>query len=98
LQRVRYHVIPVNPAHSHLLDSKCFPDLKSIERPVDIVNIFRNQNYVIPIVEDAITTGARVVWMQSGIVNEKAARLALDNGLKVVMSKCIKIEHLYCCR
>ncbi|NOX24898.1 MAG: CoA-binding protein [Deltaproteobacteria bacterium] len=93
LLAVGYEVIPVNPGHSEILGCKCYPDLESIPGRVDIVNIFRRAAEVPAIVTSAIVAGAKVVWMQSGIVNEEAAVLAVEAGLTVVMDHCIKIAH-----
>ena len=88
-----YSVIPVNPGHSEILGQACYPDLKSIPGKVDIVDIFRRSSVIGPIVEQAVEIGAGAVWMQQGIINEEAAHIALDAGLRVVMDRCIKIEH-----
>lgn len=88
-----YKVIPVNPNLSEVLGEKSYPDLKSIPEPVDIVDIFRRPDEVMPIVKQAIEMKAKAIWMQLLIVNRDAARLAKDNGLIVVMDKCMKIEH-----
>ena len=93
LQQHRYRVIPVNPAYEEVLDERCYPDLKAIPEPVDVVNVFRRAEDVPPIVEDAIAIGAKVVWMQLGVVNEAAAARAREAGLDVVMDRCMKIEH-----
>lgn len=89
-----YLVIPVNPGQTSILDQPCFAKLTEIEQPVDIVNIFRRSEDVLPIVEDAVQIGAKAVWMQEGIINHEAAELAHQNGLAVVMDRCIKIEHM----
>ncbi len=89
-----YTVIPVNPGHEQILGRKCYPDLFSIEGPVDVVNIFRRADQVEPIVRDAVSIGARVVWMQQGIVNEQAAVLAEQAGLTVIMDRCMKVDHM----
>ncbi len=88
-----YTVVPVNPGQKEILGEKCYPNLKAIPSPVDIVNVFRKPEAVPPIVADAIEMGAKVVWTQLGIVNNAAAEEARTAGLKVVMNKCIKIEH-----
>ena len=88
-----YRIFPVNPMYKQVLGLECYPDLKHLPQKVDIVDIFRRPEDVLPIVEDAITIGAKVVWMQLGVVNEEAAQRALDAGLQVVMDRCIKIEH-----
>ncbi len=88
-----FTVYPVNPGVSEILGHVCYPDLASIPHPVDVVDIFRRSEDVLPVVEAAIAIGAKTVWMQQGIVNTDAARLAEKAGLKVVMDRCIKIDH-----
>ena len=88
-----FEVIPVNPKYSSILGQKCYPDLASIPTPVDIVDLFQRADRVPPFVDDAIAIGAKVVWMQLGIVNEEAAEKARAAGLEVVMDRCIKIEY-----
>lgn len=88
-----YNVIPVNPTIDEILGRKSYPDLKSVPVEVEIVDIFRKPQAVPDIVDMAIEKKAKVVWMQLGIANNEAAKKALDNGLKVVQNKCIKIEH-----
>lgn len=88
-----YKVFPVNPQYQEVLGMKCFPDLKSIPEKIDIVDIFRNPDDVMPVIEEAISVGARSVWMQLNVVNEQAARKAEAAGLRVVMDLCIAVEH-----
>lgn len=88
-----FTVFPVNPGSNEIYGQICYPDLKSIPEPVDIVNIFRRSEDVLPFVVDAIAIGAKAIWMQQGIVNEAAAQLAEKAGLQVVMDRCIKIDH-----
>lgn len=88
-----YDIIPVNPACSEILGDICYSDLLAVPRPVDVVDIFRRSEDVLPIVEQAIKAKAKVVWMQEGIVNEAAAEQARQAGLKVVMDRCIRKEH-----
>lgn len=88
-----YRVIPVNPTYSEVLGEACYPDLKSVPEKIDLVDCFRKAEDIPPLVEDAIEIGARVLWMQLGIVNEEAARRARAAGLEVVMDRCIKIEY-----
>ena len=88
-----YQIIPVNPGHHQILNQPCYPDLLSVPGNIDIVNIFRRSEQVLPIVQDAITKKAKVIWMQEGIVNEEAAKLAKEQGLFVIMDRCIKIDH-----
>ncbi len=88
-----YNVIPVNPREQEILGRRCYPSLRDIPEPVEVVDIFREPKAVPPIVEEAIAIGARVVWMQLGVINEEAARRAGEAGLEVVMDACVKIEH-----
>lgn len=88
-----YRVICVNPNHDSCIEgAPCFPDLASIDEPVDVVDIFRRSDAVAPHVEEAIEIGAKAVWMQLGVIDEAAARRAADAGLQVVMDRCPKIE------
>lgn len=93
LQSKGYRIIPVNPGETEVLGEKSYPDLASIPEPVEVVDIFRKADDVPPVVDQAIKVGARAVWMQLGIVNEEAAEKARKAGLKVVMDRCMKIEH-----
>jgi predicted CoA-binding protein len=92
-----YRMIPVNPglAGKDLLGQKAYARLLDIPQPVDMVDIFRAAQYAVPIVEETLKMNPRprVVWMQLGIRNDDAARLAEANGLKVVMNRCPKIEY-----
>ena len=88
-----YHVIPVNPAAFDILGEKSYPDLASIPEKVDVVQVFRRPEDVPPVVEAAIQVGAKVVWMQEGIVNEEAAMKAQAAVLKVVMDRCMMKTH-----
>ena len=94
LMEVGYTIIPVNPSQDTILGLTCYPNLRAIPTPVDIVDIFRRQEEVTPIVEDAINIGARCIWMQKGIVNEEAAAKAEAAGLTVIMDRCAKIDHM----
>jgi len=88
-----YHIIPVNPTADEILGEKSYPDLSSIPEPVDVVQIFRRSEDVPPIVDEAIKIGAKVIWMQAGIVNEEAAQTAREAGLQVVMDACMRAMH-----
>ena len=88
-----YRVIPVNPGHAEILGLPCYPDLKAVPEPVDIVDCFRRSDQIQPIAEDAVAIGAKVLWLQLGVVNEAAAAFAAQAGLAVVMDRCIKIDH-----
>ena len=93
MQRAGYRIIPVNPNVAEVLGEKCYPDLDSIPGEVDIVDIFRRSEFVPEIVEAAIRKGAKVIWMQEGIRNQKGARRAREAGLEVVEDRCILKEH-----
>jgi uncharacterized protein len=88
-----YHIIPVNPTSTEILGEKAYPDLESVPKKIDVVQVFRKSEDVPPIVDDAIKVGAKVVWMQEGIVNEEAAQKARDAGLQVVMDACMRATH-----
>jgi len=93
LQDAGYTIIPVNPGQQEILGMKCYPDLRAVPLPIDVVDIFRRADQVEPIVRDAVAVGARVVWMQLGIVNDQAAELAEAAGLRVIMDRCMKVDH-----
>jgi uncharacterized protein len=88
-----YTVIPVNPAYTEVLGQKCYPSLQDIPVPVDMVDVFRKPEDVLPLVDDAIAIGAKALWLQLGVVNPEAVRKAEAAGLKVVMDRCVKIEY-----
>lgn len=88
-----YRVIPVNPREQEILGQRCYASLRDIPEPVEVVDIFREPKAVPAIVEEAIAIGAKVVWMQLGVINEAAALRAREAGLEVVMDACVKIEH-----
>jgi len=94
LMEVGYTIIPVNPGQNTILGRTCYPNLRAIPTPVDMVDIFRRQEAVLPIVEDAISIGAQFIWMQEGIVNKEAAAKAESAGLTVIMNRCTKIDHM----
>ena len=93
LQKYGYKIIPVNPKYSEVLGEKCYPGLEFIPEKIDIVDIFRKPGAVPSIVDDAIKIGAKVIWMQLGICHNAAAEKAREANLKVIMNKCIKVEH-----
>ena len=93
LKEQGYRIIPVNPMVDEVLGEKSYPDLKAIPERVDVVDVFRKAEDVLPIVDQAIDIGASAVWMQLGIVNEAAAARAREAGLGVVMDLCMLIEH-----
>ena len=88
-----YRIVPVNPAYTEVLGERCYPTLAAIPGPVDLVDCFRKPAEIVPIAHEAIAKGAKVLWMQLGIRNDEAARIASDAGLDVVLDRCVKIEH-----
>ncbi len=88
-----YEILPVNPREQEVLGRRCYRSLREAPGPVEVVDIFRERAAVPAIVEDAIAIGAKVVWMQLGIIHEEAAARARAAGLEVVMDRCMKIEH-----
>lgn len=88
-----YRIIPVNPAATEIMGQKAYPDLSSVSAKVDVVQVFRKSEDVMPVVDEAIKIGAKVVWMQEGIVNEEAAQKARAAGLQVVMDMCMRAAH-----
>lgn len=88
-----YDIIPINPGQDEILGRRCYPDLLSVPRPIEIVNLFRRSDQVFPFVRDSVTIGAKGIWMQQGIFHEQAAIYAENAGLTVIMDRCIKIDH-----
>lgn len=93
MQESGYMIIPVNPTVDNVLGQKAYPDLKSIPNKIDVVDIFRRSETVGPIVDEAITIGAKAIWLQEGVINEEACLKAKQAGLKVVMDRCMLKEH-----
>ena len=93
MQEHGYRVIPVNPTYDTILGQKCFKSLRDIPEKVDIVDCFRKSAEIPAIAEDAIAIGAKVLWMQLGVMNAEARRHAEAAGLEVVEDRCVKIEH-----
>ncbi|MEJ2055304.1 MAG: CoA-binding protein [Calditrichaceae bacterium] len=93
IKNAGYNIFPVNPNYDSVLGLKCYKSLSDIPEPIDIVDIFRKSEDVLPIVQEAVKINAKTIWMQLGIKNEQAAKLALDAGMQVIMDHCIKIEH-----
>ncbi len=93
LKRAGYRIIPVNPFETEVLGEHSYPSLDDVEGPIDVVDIFRRSEFVPEIVEAAIRKGAKLVWMQEGVVNEEAAQRAREAGLAVVMDRCILKDH-----
>jgi uncharacterized protein len=94
LQRFGFKVFPVNPnLKGPVLGEEPYASLEDIPASVDIVDVFRSSEKVMPVAEDAVAMGAKVLWMQTGVVNEEAAAYAEEHGLTVVMDRCIKVDY-----
>ncbi len=93
LQQQGFRIIPVNPKAEQILGEKAYPDLLKVPETVDVVQIFRQPDAVPAIVEQAIAIGAKVLWMQVGIIHEAAAERARAAGLEVVMNTCMRATH-----
>jgi uncharacterized protein len=93
MQSQGYRIIPVNPEADEVLGEKAYPSVSAIPEPVDVVDIFRRSEFVGPIVDDAMQKGVKNVWMQETVIDEEAAQKARDQGIFVVMDRCILKEH-----
>lgn len=93
MQEHGYRIIPVNPKYPEILGERCYPSLADIDGPVEIVDVFRRTEDVLPIAEAAVAIGAKCLWQQLGVVNAQADALAREHGLDSVMDRCVKIEH-----
>ncbi len=94
MQRHGYRIIPVTPNDSEVLSEKAYPTLFVVPEKIDLVNIFRRADQAGAHVDEAIKIGAKAVWMQEGVIDEAAAKRAVDAGLLVVMDRCLLKEHL----
>ena len=88
-----YEVVPVNPTHAMVLGLKSYPTLKDVPGEVDVVNVFRRPEFCADVTREAIAKGAKGVWLQSGVRNEEAKRLAQSAGIDFVQDRCIMVEH-----
>lgn len=90
-----YTIYPVNPGQNEILGQACYSSVSAIPHAIDIVDIFRKPEDVLPIVEEIVGMEKlpKAIWMQQGIINEKAAELARSSGISVIMDRCIKVDH-----
>ena len=95
MQEHGYRIIPVNPAYENqeILGERCYARLSDIPEKIDLVDCFRKSETIEPLAQEAIDIGAKVLWLQLGVENEKAEVLARAAGLEVVRDRCVKIEH-----
>lgn len=94
MQRAGYRIFPVNPnLTGPVLGEEPYATVEEIPEPIDIVDVFRRSEKVPPVAEGAVAAGAKVLWLQSGVINTEAARYAEEHGLTVVMDRCIKVDY-----
>lgn len=92
-----YTVIPIRPAQTEILGEKAYPSLDDVRLPVDIVDVFRKSEQIMPHAQEALRLKPKVFWMQLGIENQEAAKCLTDAGIDVIMNQCIKVEHERLC-
>ena len=88
-----YNIIPVNPGYKSIFNIECYPSLDSIPFSIDIVNVFRNSKYVLPIIKDALFIKSKVIWLQDGVISNEGKILAQKSGVKFVYNDCILRRH-----
>ncbi|MFV2081595.1 MAG: CoA-binding protein [bacterium] len=93
MQDQGYRIVPVRPGADEILGEKVYPTLKDIPFPVQIIDVFRRSETVLPIAEEAVAIGAKVLWLQEKIINHDAQRICKDAGMEVIMDRCILQEH-----
>lgn len=93
LQDEGYRILPVNPNETKVLGEPAFPSLLDVPEPVDIVDVFRRPEHTPAIATDSVRIGAKVLWLQVGIVSDEARRIAIEGGMDVVMDLCLLVEH-----
>ena len=93
MQSKGYRIVPVNPRYTEVLGERCYARLEDIPHPVDLVDVFRRTEDVLPIARSAVAIGAKCLWQQLGVKNLEADALARAAGLDTVMDRCVKIEH-----
>ena len=88
-----YNVMPVNPTADEILEKKCFSSLQDVDQSIDIVDVFRPSDQVIPVVQEAIKKKPKVIWLQEGIHNPEAEDMARKAGIKIIFNRCMLAEH-----
>jgi len=88
-----FNILPVNPMSSEILNKKCYSSVTEVDEPIDIVDVFRPSDQVLPFVKEAIKMKPKVIWLQQGIHNQEAEELARKEGIKVVFNRCMLAEH-----
>ncbi|MBE0338774.1 CoA-binding protein [Paenibacillus sp. 23TSA30-6] len=94
MQKRGYRIIPVNPAAAGqtILGETCYASLEEVPEPVELVNVFRRSEYCAEVAREAAAIGAKVLWLQQGIISQEAADIAQEHGMTVIMDRCIKVE------
>ncbi|WP_336078366.1 CoA-binding protein [Paenibacillus sp. 203] len=94
MQKRGYRIIPVNPAAAGqtILGETCYASLAEVPEPVELVNVFRRSEYCAEVAREAATIGAKILWLQQGIISQEAADIAQEHGMTVIMDRCIKVE------
>jgi len=88
-----FNILPINPTSSEILNKKCYSSVTEVDEPIDIVDVFRPSDQVLPVVKEAIKMKPKVIWLQQGIHNQEAEELARKEGIKVVFNRCMLAEH-----
>jgi len=88
-----FNILPINPNSSEILTKKCYSSVTEVDEPIDIVDVFRPSDQVLPFVKEAIKMKPKVIWLQEGIHNQEAEELARKEGIKVVFNRCMLAEH-----
>jgi len=88
-----FNILPINPISSEILNKKCYSSVTEVDEPIDIVDVFRPSDQVLPVVKEAIKMKPKVIWLQEGIHNQEAEELARKEGIKVVFNRCMLAEH-----
>jgi uncharacterized protein len=88
-----YNIVPINPTTDEILNTKCYSSITEIDQPVDIIDVFRPSDQVLPVIEESIKMKPKVIWLQEGIHNAEAEELARNQGIKVIFNRCIYAEH-----
>jgi predicted CoA-binding protein len=89
-----YDVVPVNPNHQEIMHRKCYAKLSDVPGPIDVVNVFRRPQFCAEVTRDAIAAGAKGVWLQAGIQNSEARKMATEAGIEFIEDRCIMVEHM----
>lgn len=98
LSENNYEILPINPSANEILGKKCFESISHIKEKIDIVDVFRPSEKVLPFVKEAILKNPKVIWLQEGIHNEEAEELARKAGIKIVFNRCMLAEHQRLCK